>query len=134
MRRILTYIIVAGLWLLCSAPAVAQSPWSTSFDCPEWTQANGLGEAQVCLAGDNIQGHGGWTTGLGKADQITTAANNPLGTGRGFRHWRGGANTTDNTIGANSNGGGRSLIVILGEESIHYERHDSTRNSRCATK
>lgn len=36
--------------------------------------------------------------GSGKGDQITAAANNPLGTGLGFRHWRG--------TGTNSNGGG----------------------------
>jgi hypothetical protein len=68
---------------------------NTSFDCNEWTQTSG---ADPCSPGDSINTGGNWTTSSGKGDQITLAANNPLGTGRGFRHWRG--------TGTNNNAGG----------------------------
>jgi hypothetical protein len=81
--------------------------WQSTFNCPEWIQSNGLNDASVCNPGDNISGWGNWTSAAGKADQITADANNPSGGGgRGFRHWRGGANLTDNPLGKNNGGGG----------------------------
>lgn len=59
-------------------------PWSTTYNCPEtdqfqqgWPNCDGLGV------------WGLWTAN-GKGEQITTAANNPLGGGgRGQRQWNG---------------------------------------------
>lgn len=78
-----------------SAHAAVSLTFGTTFDCPEWSQLSGT---DPCTAGDGIGRYGNWTTSSGKGDQITSAANNPLGTGRGFRHWRG--NGTNNQGGA----------------------------------
>jgi hypothetical protein len=69
--------------------------FQTSFDCPDWTQLSG---ADPCLPGDPIARGGDWTGSSGRGDVITSAANNPLGVGRGFRHMR--------DPGTNSNAGG----------------------------
>jgi len=70
--------------------------FQTSFDCPEWTQTATSGKP--CYPGDGIERGGDWTGPSGQHDLITLAANNPLGTGRGVRHWR--------EPGTNSGGGG----------------------------
>jgi hypothetical protein len=75
-----------------AAPALV---FNTTFDCPDWNQ---IGGGDPCSAGDGIGRYGDWTTSSGKGDQITSSANNPLGTGRGFRHWRG--NGTNNVGGS----------------------------------
>jgi hypothetical protein len=67
----------------------------TSFNCPEWVQNDGT---DPCGPGDPVGPYGGWTTSTGQVDRITTVANNPLGSGRGFRHYRG--------AGVNNNAGG----------------------------
>jgi hypothetical protein len=92
--------------------------WQTTFNCAEWTQTDGLNDADVCAVGDNITGWGGWSTSSGKIDQITTAANNPSGAGgRGFRHWRGGASST-NLLGQSNNAGGIKIDVPGGHTEI----------------
>jgi hypothetical protein len=81
------------------ARAQAAPLFQTTFNCPDWNQNMGLGDAAVCSAGDGISGNGGWTTSNGSVDQITAAANNPAGGGgKGFRHWVGD--------GLNNGGGG----------------------------
>ena len=70
-------------------------PWSTTYNCPEWTQSNGLYNVNC----DGLTGDVGWTTSDGKEGQITSAANYPGGGGvRGQRQWVGD--------GANNNSGG----------------------------
>jgi hypothetical protein len=73
---------------------------STSFDCPEWTQTATSGNP--CGIADPVERGGDWTGPSGRTDQITLAANNPLGTGRGFRHWR--------EAGTNQGGGGVRIL------------------------
>jgi len=83
-------------------PPVQAAPelvFQTSFDCPEWAQGNG----DPCSPNDGIDAYGGWTTSAGGRDQITSAANNPMGGGRGFRHQRG--------PGTNNNGG--SILINI---------------------
>jgi len=88
-----------------STLVVAPSPvpptgivWQTSFDIPEWTQGGGLNPLP---ANDEIAHWGDWLTNNGRGDQIIAAANNPLGTGNGFRHYRGD--------GVNNQGGGLKI-------------------------
>jgi len=77
--------------------AISSLPYSTTFDCPEWTQSDGLTVGAV-----NCDGLAGWldvTCGAGEEDTITTAANHSAGDGgRGFRHLEGD--------GVNDNGSG----------------------------
>jgi hypothetical protein len=93
-----------------TAPPGADSPplpalvFSTTFDCADWDQTLGLGDADVCAAGDGIAGYGGWTTSNGSVDRITAAANYAGGGGgKGFRHWRGD--------GTNNNGGALAISL-----------------------
>jgi hypothetical protein len=56
----------------------------------------------VCSSGDGITGNGSWTSSSGRVDQITAAANNPVGAGgKGFRHW----------VGDGLNNGGGGIVV-----------------------
>jgi hypothetical protein len=76
--------------------------FETTFDCADWNQSMGLGDANVCAPQDGISGYGGWTTNNNSQDEISAAANNPAGAGgKGFRHYRGD--------GTNNNGGGLSI-------------------------
>jgi hypothetical protein len=107
MNAIIAMGLILALLLSASVGSAQTLLITTSFDCSkEWDQTKGLSDGPVCDPGDFITGWGGWTTASGKVDQILAAANHPLGTGMGFRHWRGGANTTDNPLGKNNNGGG----------------------------
>jgi hypothetical protein len=96
---------VAVLSLSQSPAAQSTVPliFSTTFNCPDWNQGMGLTDALVCATGDGILGSGAWTTSAGSQDQIVAAANNPAGTGKGFRHWRGD--------GYNNNGGGLRIVL-----------------------
>jgi len=69
-------------------------------NCAQWTQANGLGDSNVCQPGDGISGEGAWTASPGAVeDKITSVANMAAGGGgKGFRHAVGD--------GASNNGGG----------------------------
>src|SRR3989304_8335453 len=72
-------------------------PWSTTYNCPEWTQSDGLYPPAINC--DGLTGYGGWVTRDGKEEQITSAANYPGGGGvRGQRQWVGD--------GTNNNSGG----------------------------
>jgi hypothetical protein len=103
-------LVVCGLAVLAlptysqqlqSAPTIV---WQTTFDCPEWNQTMGLGDADVCEVGDGIAGWGSWMLRPSKPDSITAAANFPGGGGgRGFRSMRGD--------GVNQNGGALKITL-----------------------
>jgi hypothetical protein len=129
MGKFLSFLVL-GCTAMAVLPVVpsAQSGliWQTSFDCPsDWDTSQGITEGQVCNSNDGLTGWGGWTTESGRTDEITIAANNPLGTGRGFRHWRGGI-TSNNLIGQNNNGGGVRIDVPGSPRNIwlrYYSRY-----------
>lgn len=110
MKRVV--LLLSALLLQYELPFRAQTPFvfQTTFDCPEWNQTKGLADSDICAQEDGISGWGGWTTAAGKVDEITAEANNPLGTGRGFRHWRGGA-SANNRQGTSNNAGGIRLNI-----------------------
>src|SRR5687767_3141719 len=96
LRRVKRYLMAASLatslFALDVTPQAQTSAitWQTTFNCADWNQSLGLGDASICGVGDGIGGHGGWTTpGHPKGDEITAAANFSGGAGgKGFRHWR----------------------------------------------
>lgn len=112
--KTLVVSIVSGICVIAAlaSPELARAQavqlvFQTTFDCPDWNQTMGLGDAKVCQENDGISGLGGWITRSGTADQITAAANHPGGGGgKGFRHWRG--NGAD---GKNDNGGGLKIVL-----------------------
>jgi len=89
----------AAAVLLSTSLIHAQSSlvFNTTFDCAEWNQVGG---GDPCSSNDGIGRAGDWTAG-GKGDLITSSANNPLGAGRGFRHFR--------SSGTNVEGGGITI-------------------------
>jgi len=93
-------VVAALAWPQTSRAQSVPLVFQTTFNCPDWDQTMGLLDADVCVTGDGISGHGSWTTSLGSNDQITAAANNPGGGGgKGFRHWRGdGSNNTGGAL------------------------------------
>lgn len=106
MNRLVLCLLAVALASV-KMPAQSSIFWSTSFDCARpWNQKLGLDDRAVCNMGDQLTGWGGWTSAAGNVDEISVAGNNPLGTGMGLRHVRGGANTTDNPEGKNNGGGG----------------------------
>jgi hypothetical protein len=91
--------IVLGLGL-CFSPipafALITLPFSTTYDCAEQRQFDG-----TWVTCQGLGNNGDWTTKNGSKEQITSAANYPLGGGgRGQRHWIG--NSIDNTNGSGS--------------------------------
>lgn len=67
-------------------------PWSTTFNCTDWTQSTGLGTNNVNCNG--LAGNGNWTCDNGdgtvREDQIRISANNSNGGGgKGLTHWKG---------------------------------------------
>ena len=78
------------LLLAATGEAGVDLPWTTSYDCSDWSQGSPLG----C---DSIAKYGDWTCGSGQKEQITSAANNPGGPGgKGQRQWSGDG-TNDNS-------------------------------------
>ena len=66
--------------------AAVNLPWSTTYNCADWTQSNGLNNVNC----DGLTGGGDWTTSSGNEEQITAAANySGGGGGRGQRQWNG---------------------------------------------
>jgi len=116
--------VVAAMFVVSGSPS-AQSGvplvFDTTFNCPDWNQGLGLGDAQVCGSGDGIAGNGAWTTSSGSQDQITAAANNAAGAGgKGFRHWRGD--------GYNNTGGGIRIAVPVSMSNFwirYYMRYQA---------
>jgi len=109
MRKQYTIVTVVAVFLFILAgygtgEASVTLPWSTTFNCPAWTQSDGLGTTQVNC--DGLSGWGGWTCNPGaKEEQITAIANNPNNTSgvgsKGQRQWDGD--------GKNINSGSLSL-------------------------
>ena len=93
MRRF-NIIFLAGIFLFLNANislAAVNLPWSTTYNCPDWKQSDGLYGVVNC---DGLTGDGGWTCdngdGTAREEQITAAANYPAGGGgKGQRHWLG---------------------------------------------
>lgn len=88
-----------SIFMIILYPAISLSavnlPWSTTYNCPDWTQSNGLYNVNC----DGLTGHGSWITSDGKEEQITSAANYAGGGGgKGQRHWLGDA-PVDNSGG-----------------------------------
>jgi hypothetical protein len=101
LSRIVTTVVLVACGTLTIRPvqevqAQGSLVFQTSFNCPDWSQATA--GADPCAANDTITRGGEWTGSSGRPDVITAAANNPLGSGSGFRHMR--------DPGTNSNGGG----------------------------
>lgn len=91
-------------WPLTSRAQAVPLVFQTTFNCPDWNQTMGLGDANVCSKGDGISGYGGWKSRNGRADEITAAANYPGGGGgKGFRHWA--------SDGQNAGGGGLGITL-----------------------
>lgn len=93
MRTVVLSVATFMLTLLLgTADAAVTLPWSTTYNCPEWKQSDGL-NAVNC---DGMQGYGAWTTANGSEAQITLSANNPQGGGgRGQRQWIGDGNNNN---------------------------------------
>ncbi len=94
-------LLMFGMLLLLPnvASAAVNLPWSTTYNCADWTQSNGLYNVNC----DGLDGYGSWTCDNGdntvREEQITSAANYPGGGGgKGQRSWNGD--------GANNNSGG----------------------------
>jgi hypothetical protein len=96
IQYIFLFVIFALLLLTPNvASAAVNLPWSTTYNCADWTQSNGLYNVNC----DGLTGHGSWITSDGKEEQITSAANYPGGGGgKGQRHWLGDA-PVDNSGG-----------------------------------
>lgn len=110
MKIKLLTLIIPALYLLCGgfaseAASPVTLPWSTTYNCPTWTQSDGLGEATVNC--DSLKGWGTWkcdqqADGIIKEEEITSAANHAAGDGgKGQRQWNGD--------GVNKNSGGLSI-------------------------
>lgn len=79
---ILALFISCIYWSLSFADV--NLPWSTTYNCPDWSEPNSLG----C---DGLSNGGEWTCNPGSyEEQITSAANySGGGGGKGQRHWKG---------------------------------------------
>jgi len=112
--------VVALSWSETSRAQAVPLIFQTTFNCPDWSQSMGLEDHDVCANGDGIEGYGGWTAN-GQADQITAAANNPVGPGgKGFRHYR--------ATGGNINGGGLTMTLPTSAKEVwvrFYMRYSS---------
>ncbi len=95
MNKFYKWLVIVSSLCLCSqififdANAGIDLPWSTTFNCNEWNGGPGS-QDPYC---DGISKSGDWsctTCDPPKYEQITSAANYPLGGGgRGQRHWIG---------------------------------------------
>ena len=112
--RITTTFVILAFYLICggngfyAVAAPVTLPWSTTFNCNEWKQADGLYKVNC----DNLKGWGAWTCdngdGTNREEQITSEANHAFGGGgKGQRHWIGDVPTT--VIYPNKNSGGLSI-------------------------
>ena len=102
---IILTLVLLSLLSLHEASAAVTLPWSTTYDCADWTQTDGLRLADMNC--DGMHGAGSWTCDNGdgsqRMEQITVSANNPDGGGgKGQRHWEGDGYT--------NNSGGVSVV------------------------
>ncbi|MFZ3091180.1 MAG: heparin lyase I family protein [Nitrospirota bacterium] len=82
--------IITNLYYPDNSFSAVNLPWSSTYNCSDWTQSNGLSTVNC----DGLRGEGGWTCDNGdgtvREEQITAAANYPGGSGgKGQRHWLG---------------------------------------------
>ena len=118
MRKLLhsIFIVLALGWGMSFAPAAQAAvtlPWSTTYNCPDWTQSDGLYPPAINC--DGLTGFGDWTCDNGdgtvREEQITAAANFASGAGgRGQRQWVGD--------GANNNSGGLRVPLSRQEPEL----------------
>ena len=100
----ISFIVIAVLFVFHTTNAAVNLPWSTTYNCADWTQ----GQTLNC---DGLGTHGGWTTSNGSREQITAAANYQGGSGgRGQRHWLGD--------GVNNISGGLSVSFASPQSEI----------------
>ena len=92
LHRYALAALIAGLIVLApqTATAVVNLPWSTTYNCADWKQSDGL-YMNIC---DGMTGIGGEAChngdGTDEEEQITAVANYPSGGGgKGQRHWKG---------------------------------------------
>jgi hypothetical protein len=81
-------VLIAVLIVLAphKASAAVNLPWSTTYNCPDWTWT---GEPNLNCDGISNDTGGTCDNGVGR-EQITAAANYPSGVGgKGQRHWMG---------------------------------------------
>jgi hypothetical protein len=97
----------------------ASLPWSTTFNCPDWTQSDGNPSC------DDLVTHGEWkcdTDTPSKEELITVSANySGGGGGKGQRHWEGN--------GTNDVSGGTRLVFTSAQTEIwirFYVRFESS--------
>lgn len=105
--RVFTFVVLilgTAAFLPPPAHAVVALPWSTTYNCANWTQSDGLYPPAISC--DGLRGEGAWTCDNGdgtvREEQITAAANYPGGAGaKGQRHWKGdGANVVSGGLTA----------------------------------
>ena len=106
MKTILFMIFLLTPSLAFSAINFTNGKWETTFDCTEQTQGS--------FSCDGLSNYGAWTCsdgGGGHGDIITSAANNPNGSGGlGFRHFQGD--------GINNLGGGISAAFSTPQSEL----------------
>jgi hypothetical protein len=95
-RRFAAIVLGVGVYFV---PGVASAqipvPFSTTYNCPEQSQAT-----SGWVSCDGLKKGGDWQTLNGSKEQITTAANYPGGGGgRGQRHWVGQSSPNPNASG-----------------------------------
>ncbi len=101
MKKVSILFTLIAIIILLYYPSISNAavnlPWSTTFNCPDWTQSMGLYNVNC----DGLRGDGAWTTSDGKEEQITSAANySGGGGGKGQRHWMGdGVNNVSGGLG-----------------------------------
>ena len=75
-----------------NANAAVSLPWSTTYNCPDWTQGdiyftgtNSAGQTWKAspLDCDGVVNNGAWLTSSGSKEQITSSANYPGGWRKG---------------------------------------------------
>jgi hypothetical protein len=84
--RVLSIASLLGSTALVSGYSDVTPPWSTTFDCPDWADCANCsypGCDDTMLVGRNQVVHGGGS----HYSAITVDANNPSGSGKGFRSW-----------------------------------------------
>lgn len=104
-------IVVGATWTTMASAQVSL-PWSTTFDCAPWSQAEGSQNLQC----DGLAGHGDWVCSDPSGsheEQLTAEANRTAGPGGvGQRHFKG--------MGDDNNSGG--LRIEFGTSSEMWVR------------
>lgn len=92
MKKLL--VAIALIFMIGQAHAAVDLPWSTSFDCAEWSYAHGT------LACDDLQVMSNSQTTDGNSTGVTVLANRPGSAGSGARFYVGdGTNNNGATLG-----------------------------------